>query len=136
MAAQDRTLVRLKELRKVGRGVSTVYLVGLGDLVEQCSGHYAMQSFQTDLDRREQMRLARRLILRFVDLLVGAGYKVVLGAVPGNHGENRNSAGKAYTTWTDNDDLAVFDGVAEVCAANPVRSPRGDCREPDDDPRH
>jgi len=119
--AQDRTMARLKELRKVGRGVSTVYLVGLGDLVEQCSGHYAMQSHQTDLDRREQMRLARRLILRFVDLLVDAGYQVVLGAVPGNHGENRNSSGKAYTTWTDNDDLAVFDGVAEICAANPER---------------
>ena len=119
--AQDRTMARLKELRKVGRGVSTVYLVGLGDLVEQCSGHYAMQAFQTDLDRREQMRLARRLILRFVDLLVDAGYQVVLGAVPGNHGENRNSSGKAYTTWTDNDDLAVFDGVAEICAANPER---------------
>ena len=121
MVAQDRTLARLKELRKVGRGVGVVYLVGLGDLVEQCSGHYAMQAFQTDLDRREQMRLARRLILRFVDLLVNADYKVVLGAVPGNHGENRNSAGKAYTTWTDNDDLAVFDGVAEICAANPDR---------------
>jgi len=85
------------------------------------ASHNSMQAHQTDLDRREQMRLARRLILRFVDLLVGAGYKVVLGAVPGNHGENRNSAGKAYTTWTDNDDLAVFDGVAEVCAANPDR---------------
>jgi len=121
MNAQDRTMARLKELRKVGRGVSTVYLVGLGDLVEQCSGHYAMQEFQTDLDRREQMRLARRRIRRFVYLLVDAGYQVVLGAVPGNHGENRNSSGKAYTTWTDNDDLAVFDGVAEICAANPER---------------
>lgn len=121
MRQQDATLFRLAELNKAGRGVDTVYLIGLGDLVEQCSGHYAMQAFQTDLDRREQMKLARRLILRFVDLLVGKGYAVVLGAVPGNHGENRNSSGKAFTTWTDNDDLAVFDGVAEICAVNAER---------------
>lgn len=118
---QDRLLRRLADLKKLSRGVSVVYLVGLGDLIEQCSGHYAMQAFQTDLDRREQMRLARRLILGFVDRLVDAGYRVVLGAVPGNHGENRNSGGKAFTSWTDNDDLALFDGVAEICAANPDR---------------
>jgi hypothetical protein len=47
--------------------------------------------------------------------------RIVLGAVPGNHGENRNSSGKAYTTATDNDDLAVFEGVAEILAANPER---------------
>lgn len=37
-----------------------------------------------------------------------------LMVVPGNHGENRNSSGRAFTTWTDNDDLAVFDGVARA----------------------
>ena len=121
LSFQDRLLLRLAELKKAGRGVSAVYLVGLGDLIEQCSGHYAMQAFQTDLDRREQMRLARRLILGFVDRLVDAGYQVVLGAVPGNHGENRNAAGKAFTSWTDNDDLALFDGVSEITAANPAR---------------
>jgi predicted phosphodiesterase len=118
---QDRTLVRLADLKKIGKTITTVYLVGLGDLIEQCSGHYDMQTAMTDLDRREQMRLARRLVLRFVDLLVDAGYRVVLGAVPGNHGENRNSYGRAYTTWTDNDDLAIFDGVNEVISHNKAR---------------
>jgi predicted phosphodiesterase len=118
---QDALIKRLKDLRKTGKAVSTVYLIGLGDLIEQCSGHYAMQTATTDLDRREQMRLVRRLILRMIDLLVDAGYSVVLGAVPGNHGENRNAFGKAYTTWTDNDDLAIFDGVAEVMSHNPER---------------
>ena len=118
---QDRLVLRLKELTKIGRDISTVYLVGLGDLIEQCSGHYDMQAFNTDLDRREQMRLARRLVMNFVDRLVDEGYRVVLGAVPGNHGENRNSYGKAYTTWTDNDDLAIFDGIQEIIEHNPER---------------
>jgi hypothetical protein len=118
---QDRLMERLKELDKIGRGISTVYCVGLGDLIEQCSGHYDMQTAGTDLDRREQMRLARRLVMRLVNLLVDAGYRVVLGAVPGNHGENRNAAGRAYTTWTDNDDLAIFDGIAEIITHNKER---------------
>ena len=118
---QDRLVYRLRDLKKVGHEINTVYGVGLGDLIEQCSGHYAMQTANTDLDRREQMRLARRLVMRFVDLMVDEGYNVVLGAVPGNHGENRNAMGKAYTTWTDNDDLAIFDGIAEIISHNKER---------------
>ena len=118
---QDRLVYRLRDLKKIGYEINTVYGVGLGDLIEQCSGHYAMQTANTDLDRREQMRLARRLVMRFVDLMVDEGYNVVLGAVPGNHGENRNAMGKAYTTWTDNDDLAIFDGIAEIISHNPER---------------
>ncbi len=120
-AAFDGLEQRLADLRRVGRGVDVVYAVGLGDLVEQCAGHYASQPFTTDLNRREQMRVVRRLILNLVDRLVDAGYRVVLSAVAGNHGENRGTAGKAYTTVDDSDDLAVFEQVAEVLAANPDR---------------
>jgi len=98
-----------------------VYLIGMGDLVEQCSGFYPTQQHGTDLDRREQMRVVRRLILSAVDIVAPLVERVVLGAVPGNHGENRNGAGKAYTTPTDNDDLAVVEQVAEILAANPAR---------------
>lgn len=111
---------RLRELERLKRGVDVVYLVGMGDLIEQCSGHYASQEFATDLNRREQMRVVRRLILAAVDLLVDAGYRVVLTGVPGNHGENRRD-GKAYTTVDDNDDLAVIEQVGEVLSANPDR---------------
>lgn len=120
-AAIDALPARLRELKRAGRPVDAVYLVGLGDLVEQCSGHYPAQAFTTDLDRREQLRLARRLILRAVDTVAALVPRVVLAAVPGNHGENRNASGKAYTRTTDNDDLAVVEQVAEVLAANPDR---------------
>lgn len=120
-SAIDALPTRIKNLKKAGTPVDQVYLLGMGDLVEQCSGHYAMQTFTTDLDRREQMRLARRMILRAVETVAPLVSAVVLAAVPGNHGENRNSAGKAYTSWTDNDDLAVVEQVAEILAANPDR---------------
>ena len=118
MVTIDRLQDHLKMLRKLG--IEAVYLVGLGDLVEQCDGHYDMQAFSVDLDRREQMRLARRIILGFVDMVIGLGLRAVIGAVPGNHGENRRN-GKAFTTWTDNDDLAVFDGIAEIISHNAER---------------
>jgi len=43
---------------------------------------------------------------------------MVVGAVPGNHGENRRG-GKSFTTFEDNDDLAVFEQVAEILSHNP-----------------
>lgn len=120
LASLDRLVGQIKTLRKIGRAPEAAYLVGLGDVVEGCDGHYAMQAFSTDLDRREQMRLARRLILQYVEALIELDLPVVLAAVPGNHGENRR-AGKAYTTWTDNDDLAVFEQVAEIMTHNAER---------------
>lgn len=121
MGALDALEQRLRDARTLKRPVDAVYLVGLGDLVEQCSGHYAMQAFSVDLDRREQMRVVRRLLLAYVDRIAALTPRVVLAAVPGNHGENRNADGKAFTTWTDNDDLAVVEQVAEVLAVNPDR---------------
>lgn len=111
---------KLAELKRLGRPVSIVYVVGLGDIVEQCYGHYPSQSFTTDLNRREQMRVARRLVLNLVDRLVDKGHRVVVSAVAGNHGENREG-GKAITTPDDSDDLAVFEQVGEVLSANPDR---------------
>ncbi len=121
MAAFDKLLIHLKNLEREGRRPSSVYLVGMGDLIEQCTGHYDMQAFQTDLGRRQQKRLVRRLIMWIIDALVVRGYTVYLAAVAGNHGENRNANGKAFTSWGDNDDLAVMEEVAEICAANPER---------------
>jgi hypothetical protein len=119
-AAIDSISRRVRELKKLGRPVEAIYLLGLGDLVEQCDGHYPMQAFSVDLDRRQQMKLARALIIRAIDTCAKLVTRVVVVAVPGNHGENRKD-GKAFTTWTDNDDLAVFEQVAEVCAAHPDR---------------
>ena len=120
LTAFDRLENHLKYVHK-RTPLKAIYLIGMGDLVESCSGFYAMQTFQTDLDEREQARVVRHLLIGLVDRLVEYGLPIVLGAVPGNHGEKRNGSGKAYTNWTDNGDLEAFEIVAEVLAQNPGR---------------
>ena len=101
---------------------SRLYVVGMGDMVEACDGHYAMQTFQTGASglngRRDQVKLARRLLVSLLQEWARHVPEIVVGCVPGNHGENRRD-GKAFTTFEDNDDVAVFEQVADVFAANP-----------------
>lgn len=120
VAAWERTLGRLRELERLGRRPSRVVLANTGDLVEGTSGHYATQTWSVDLNMREQLRVARRLLLRMVDDLVGRGYGVLVTAVPCNHGQNRLD-GKAYTSIDDNASLSIVEGVSEACSTNPDR---------------
>jgi hypothetical protein len=104
---------RVKALRKSGRVLDCLVLAGLGDIIEGCSGHYPSQPFTVALDRRQQCALARELITQAVVRLAPLFDSVVLAAVPGNHGENRQGT-KAITGVSDNDDLAVFEQVWEA----------------------
>ena len=109
----SRILAYAKQTRPSG-----IVVVGLGDLVENCDGHYPGQTFTVELDRRQQVRVVRRLIRDFLIKLSRLGIPVRASAVAGNHGENRKN-GKAFTTPGDNDDVAVMEQVAEILAANP-----------------
>ena len=110
---------RWKELVKAGRPLDKMVVVGLGDLVESCSGHYAMQAFQADLDRREQVTVLRRILVKALSHWATFAPQIIVAAVPGNHGENRAN-GKAYTAFGDNDDVAVMEQVGEIIRANPA----------------
>lgn len=112
---------RLKELERLKRRPSHVVIANTGDPIEKVSGHYPAQAFTADLNEREQLRVARRLLFRLVDQCVTAGYPVMVTAVPCNHGENRNGSGKAQTTPDDNASLTIVENVQEICEANPDR---------------
>jgi len=119
--AIDAAADRLKVVRKrPGRRIGSVTLPFLGDLGEACDGHYAMQAFEVELDYREQRRLGRRLALYAVDTFAPLAERIVVPTVPGNHGEARKD-GKAFTTFGDNQDIEIVEGVAEACAMNPGR---------------
>jgi predicted phosphodiesterase len=118
LAGINEVEARWKELVKTGRPLSRLVVVGLGDVVESCDGHYDMQAFQTDLDRREQITVARRLLVKAITSWARFAPEIIVAAIPGNHGENRRG-GKAFTTFGDNDDVAVFEQAAEVVGANP-----------------
>lgn len=111
----------LKMLEKVGKPASQVFVPVTGDLVEGISGWYEMQTFSVELDRRDQVKLVRRLLSEFLLTVAGFGLPVHVAVVPGNHGENRQN-GKAYTTLGDNDDVAVVEQIAEAFALAQVEN--------------
>jgi hypothetical protein len=86
-------------------------------MVESCDGHYEMQTFSVQLDGRQQVKLVRRILVDMLSEWARLG-PMVVGCVPGNHGERRRG-NKAFTTFEDNDDLAVFEQAQEILAANP-----------------
>ena len=118
LKAIDDVESRVKELRRLGRPLGALYVLWPGDSIEGCIGHYEMQTFGVELDRREQVKVTRRLLRDALIRWAKSFERVVVVAVGGNHGENRRDS-KAYTTFGDNDDLAVVEQVAEVFAANP-----------------
>lgn len=110
---------------------ASIVVVGLGDLLEGCDGHYPGQTFTVELDRRQQVRVVRRLLRDTVVGLSRLGVPMVVSAVAGNHGEHRRD-GKAFTGPGDNDDVAVMEQVAEVLQANPEAFEHVSFHIPDD----
>ena len=110
---------RIKELRKSGVDLANLYVVGLGDIVEGCEGFYPMQEHSVEYDLRRQKMIARRLLVKSLKEWAPLFKNVVVACVPGNHGENRKN-GKAFTTFGDNFDVAIFDEAAEIFQENPA----------------
>ena len=108
MGSVDRACLRVKQLRKAGEKIDRVLIVGLGDVIERCSGNYASQAFTTDLHEEDQRQLGLALVLKIIDRAARLGANVTVTAVGGNHGENRGAAGKAYTSLADNADIGLF----------------------------
>lgn len=110
------------ELKRSGKPVDAIFVPITGDLVEGINGWYEMQTFSVQLDRRDQVKVVRRLLLEYLANLSQLGLPIHVAVVPGNHGENRMN-GKAYTTLNDNDDVAVVEQVAEaITYAHPDNS--------------
>jgi predicted phosphodiesterase len=118
LQAIDDVEFRLKELRKMGRSIDSIVVLCLGDLVEGCDGHYDIQTFTVEVDRRDQVKIARRLLRDALIRWSKVVPNITVMAIGGNHGENRKN-GKAFTTLNDNDDVALVESVAEIFQANP-----------------
>jgi len=110
---------RLADLRKTGREIDTIAIAGLGDLFENCEGFYAHQLFTVELSKREQETIIRQALFDLIKELAPLAEKVIVMAVGGNHGENRGSRNRYVTDKGDNADVAVFEQVRDICAANP-----------------
>lgn len=118
--AIDASADHVKAERKAGRGFSAIYIPGVGDLIEACGQHYAMQAYEVVLNSREQRRLARHIVSYAIERHAPLAERIVCPVVGGNHGENNRVDGKSTTSFGDNSDVEVYEGVAEALSKNPA----------------
>ncbi|MGL5816660.1 MAG: hypothetical protein ACRCYR_03785 [Phycicoccus sp.] len=102
----ERTVARVKELRRIGRNVESIAVVNMGDPMESCYGQYESQLFTTELTKRGQLNLVLDLWsvgLRAVAPLAG---DVLFVSVLSNHSEwtRQGTGGKNVTGDSDNAD--------------------------------
>lgn len=116
-SAYDAVRDRARELRKIGRNLGALTVIGGGDLIEGCGSIFPNQAHEIDSDRRAQIRNTVTFILEGLDRLAPLFERVNVLAVGGNHGENRINGNR--TTRHDNDDCAVFEHVALAASRDP-----------------
>ena len=121
IALQD-AVNRIKELRKIGVQIDEIYMIGLGDLTENCYGFYDSQPYNIELTMIEQYALARSMMMKTVDTFLPHADKLVLAGAPGNHGEaSRSQKGQVVTNRLDNTDTMHLQICEEIMKANPDR---------------
>ena len=122
VALQD-AVNRIKDLRKLGLDIDEIYMIGLGDLTENCTAaFYDSQPFNVELSLIEQYALARSMIMKTIDTFLPLADKLVLAGCPGNHGEmSRSSKGQVYTNRLDNSDTMHLQICEEIMSANKQR---------------
>lgn len=94
-------VIRITELRMIGRKLERIVFVFGGDLVEGCF-IYPHQMRSVDLNRKQQIEGVVALILHAIDTLAPLFAEAIVLATKGNHGEHRENGKKI--DLSDNDD--------------------------------
>lgn len=127
---------QVQRLRSEGRNLKTLYLANLGDHIENVAGSYASQSYEVDLNLRDQIELAIELNMLWVKTLAPMFERVIYTANPCNHAQLTRGQGRVNIT-DDADNatgliaefvkqlVALHDGLAHV----EVSVPRGEMIE-------
>lgn len=118
----EATVKRVKDLRRIGRNVTSLALWNMGDPNESCEGNYASQLFTVELTRRQQLNLALDLWATGVRALAPMFDDVEFGSVLCNHGEWTRSAttgGKPSTSDSDNIGGYLADTLQKLLAGRP-----------------
>jgi predicted phosphodiesterase len=113
----DQSIQRLKELRKIGRGLGTVVFTLLGDHVEgnTSQGGRLQSQAASDLGQTEQVRVARRILLQQVKAFAPLCDELVIAVVNGNHDEvTRQMAADPSDGWN----VDIVSSVQDICAEN------------------
>ena len=128
---------RIKDLRKLGVEIDEIYMVGRGDLTENCTPFFfESQPHSVSLSLIEQYALARSMIMKTIDTFLPHSPKLVLAGVPGNHGEmTRTSKGQVASSRLDNSDTMHLEICREIMSANPDRYGKVEVNVPDGFPQ-
>jgi predicted phosphodiesterase len=110
----DKAVERLKQLRKSGSQINSIYLPQLGDCIEGFNSQGGRNAFRNDLDLTQQIRVYRRLLLHVVKTFTPLADKVIVPCIPGNHDEAVRIGNKMATTSTDSFNLDAASAVAEA----------------------
>lgn len=113
-AARD----RLYNLRRQGHEIGTVVIAFLGDHVEGFTSQGGAGTWRTPLTLNEQIRLTRRTMFHAVQIFAQTSARVVILAVPGNHGRVTTQNG-SNTRYDDSHDTEALIAVSEACALAP-----------------
>ena len=124
---------RIKDLRKLGVEIDEIYMVGMGDLTENCTPFFfESQPHSVSLSLIEQYALARSMIMKTIDTFLPHSPKLVLAGVPDNHGEmTRTSKGQVASSRLDNSDTMHLEICREIMSANPDRYGKVEVNVPD-----
>lgn len=110
----DKSVTRIKELRKLGRNIEQIAFVNMGDPIESCDGHYASQLFSVELTQREQLLLALDLWSAGIKQIAPLADKIKFIGTLSNHGEWQRRGGKNITTDSDNADGFLADALQRI----------------------
>lgn len=117
LAGHDATLLRFRELRKLGRNIGTIGLPQLGDCIEGSVSTGGKVMGRSDLGVTAQVRVGRRLLMHQIKTFAPLAERIVVPVVPGNHDEPQRFI---LTDPTDSWQVEIAAAVQDACAENPA----------------
>lgn len=120
----DLAVNRLKDLRKLGHNIDTIYLPQLGDCIEGFNSQGGRLAWRNELTLTEMVRVYRRLLLHVVQTFAPLASTVIVPVIGGNHDEAVRTSDKMSTryddSWAIDAASAVADTIAETWMAGHV----------------
>lgn len=115
--ALDESVIRHKELVKTGRGIGTIVLPQLGDCIEGSVSVGGKVMGASDMHVTEQVRLGRRMLMKWVKTMAPLAENLIIPAVNGNHDQAQRIT---MSNQTDGWQLDIVSAVQDACEDNPA----------------
>lgn len=112
----DESLIRYRELIKIGRPIGTIVLPQLGDCIEGSTSQNGKVLTRSDQSLTTQVRIGRRMLLAWVKAFAPLTEKLIVPVVPGNHDESHRFG---ITDPVDSWQIEVAAAVEDICRENP-----------------